>query len=152
MTDLRTIREQSRRALHRTMQEPALLYVDGYEHPIEAFCRVHNWSRMAGDVKGTSFEFGERVENTPKLIFWLADFSPAGNDTIRATDDIGCIVKRGALVRIRDYAGVPVAFQIDHVEPIHFETVAAQVTLEKPRKAAQYEQPTHTALTPPVTP
>jgi hypothetical protein len=132
------------------MQEPALFYLDRYENPVEGFCRVHNVSRMVGDAKGTSFEFAERVENTPALVFWIADFDPACNDTLRSPDDFQCVITRGTIVRIRNYAGQPVAFQIDHVDPIHFETVKAYVTIMKPEKAAQYEQPTHCVLTPPV--
>lgn len=134
------------------MEEPALLHTLNAPGAIECFVRIHDMNRMVGDVRGTSFEFGELGINSPVAVFWLGEFDPARNNTV--PDNLPgtaweCLIRRGAILSLQDLNGQALVYEIDHLDPVHGATRNARLILKDSKFGLTYPAPTHTRLTPP---
>ena len=113
---LREIKDAARRSLHQAMQVPAYYIedIDLPSDPVPCTVRVHTKQAPLGEVKGTSFDYAERHENLPRIIF-LIDEVPAPRNL--------------SAVTITDPAtGVQEAYRVDNREPPDGITVSAMVT------------------------
>ncbi len=106
---LRDIKAQARGDLHQAMQVPAIYVAPGGAQS-PCTCRVHSKFDALGDMQGTSFNYAETIEKTPRLVFWLAGL-PA-------------LEQRGIVV-ILDALGEPTqeAYRLNTVEPPDLQTV-----------------------------
>lgn len=136
-------RATARRVLHNRIAEPVALYVKGVEDPVIVTARLHDQNRMIGDLKGTSFDFALRHENTPELVFLVEEFGEC-NDTFHLSsfDSIEDVVRRGTIARFEDADdGTPLAVEIDNAEPTHGVTKNAFVTLTPDSEACLFDPP-----------
>lgn len=120
---LREIKDKARRRLHHAMQVGAL-YIENPLAPVGVPCtvRVHTKEDALGELKGTSFDYGERHEMIPKLLF-LVDEVPEP--------------VRGSVVTIIDPATLQQeAYKIDNRYPPDGITVSADVTILTPAERA----------------
>ena len=127
------------------------MYVPGIADPILCTARPHAAIRMIGDLKGTSFDFSERVEDTPVIVFDLEQFIPENNASFLASGltDYTEALRRGSVVRFTDLeGGIPLALKIDTRDPVHGITVNCKVVFLAPEQLAPYAQPEHTQWPP----
>jgi hypothetical protein len=108
---LREIKARAREDLHRQMR-----VLCNYRSPQGALtlgvhCRVHSKFEAKGDMQGTSFNYAESVEKTPRLVFW------------RDQIDEPTLVRGGVVVISADEA-----YRLDTVEPPDLQTVTWLVT------------------------
>lgn len=145
MLSHRNSRNQARRDLHLRLAEPVALYVRGVEDPILTTARWHDKNRMIGDLKGTSFDFALRHENTPELVFLLEEFTAECNESFKHSgfQNHREVLARGTIARFEDEpsTGIPLAFEIDNVEPVHGITINAFVTFVREEEACVYQPP-----------
>lgn len=147
MSRIRDIRSKPRRALHEHMSQPAALYVGGCPDAIFCTVREHSKHRLIGDVKGTSFDFGERHEDTPEVVFLLEEFldtnTSFADSPFSTWDEVIC---RDTVIRLvdDDTNGEAIAFKIDSVDARHGITVNAYVTQMSHEKACMYDAPVET--------
>ena len=135
------------------MAEPAYLFVPGLDDPILLTVRVHDVNRQIGDIKGTSYDFAERVENTPKVVFNVEQFA-ADNPSFVASGFASYeeAVVRGAFLRLQDLPGYgALGYEIDTREPIHHLTVNANITIMDRAAAATLTAPPDVPSWPPNT-
>ena len=125
MADIRSIRAKHRGRLHEAMKVPANYYAVGSSTPIPCTVRVHDARRLVGDVKGTSFDFAERHEDTPTVIFLIEEF-----------DDFD-VVRRGGVVSV----AADLAYEIDNVKPRDGITRTANCIILSESDAATYDPP-----------
>jgi len=104
--------------------------------------RIHDELRLVGDVKGTSLEFTELHENTPKIVFRLSDFGPANESYVNSGFTTWKdILAKGTIVRAEDEDGLPLAYEITDREPVHGITINVNVTRVSDRKACTFPLP-----------
>ena len=135
------------------MAEPAFLYLNSIAEPILCTVRVHDVNRMIGDIKGTSYDFAERAENTPVIVFSVEQFA-ADNPSFAATafTSIEQAVIRDAIVRLQDLEPFgALAYKIDNRDPVHHITMNANVTIIPRTEAATYTAPPDVTTWPPST-
>jgi hypothetical protein len=135
------------------MAEPAYLYLDSIAEPILLTVRVHDVNRLIGDIKGTSYDFAERAENTPYIIFNVEQFAD-DNPSFLASGftSFEQAIIRGAKVRLQDLPGYgALAYEIDTRDPIHHITVNANVTIIGRTDAALLTAPPDVDTWPPST-
>ncbi len=125
MADIRTIRAEHRGRLHKAMQVPANYYADEDAEAIPCTVRVHDARRLVGDVKGTSFDFAERHEDTPTVVFLISEFPDFS------------VVRRNGVVSV----AADLAYQIDNLKPRDGITRTANCTILSETDAALYEPP-----------
>lgn len=90
------------------MSVPAL-YLVGDSEPVLVHVRLHTKFAALGDMKGTNFNFAERQDVLPRILFMLDEVpAPA----------------RGAIVSVE--AGE--AYYVDHTDPLDNISVTAYVT------------------------
>lgn len=108
MASFRDIKRKARRALHQKMLVPAL-YIVGDSAPVLVHVRVHTKFDALGDMKGTNFNYAERQDVLPRLLFMRDEVAmPA----------------RGAYVSI----SATEAYTIDHTDPADDISITAFVT------------------------
>ena len=113
MSFWRDQKKVARRVVHDTMQIAALYlaYVplDGASpDPLPVDVRLHTEFKALGDQAGTSFQFAERHETVPKIIFLRSQITPV----------------RGAVVSV----ALGEAYEIDNVMPPSEEYITVEVT------------------------
>lgn len=154
MSRIRDIRSKTRRALHNRMAQPAALYVGGFPDAILCTIRSHDKHRLIGDVKGTSFDFGERHEDTPEVVFLLEEFLDDNNTTFADSPFSSWdeIIERDTVIRLvdDDTTGEAIALKIDSVDAVHGITVNAYVTRLSTEKACIYTAPPEDMVCPPM--
>lgn len=126
------------------MAEPALLYAQcAMGAPVPCTVRLHDAVRQIGDVKGTSFEFAELIENTPRAVFLLEEFSPPSAAMVAAgIATIDDLIKRGTVIRLRDIPGwIGRAYEIDNRDPVHHHTITTSLVLIQNLDLPAYPQP-----------
>ena len=99
---------------------------------------------MIGGVKGTSFDFAEKHENTPIAVFLIEEFDPEVNASFAGSglESFRDVLSRGAVVRLQDETLVgAVAYEIDAVDPHHGITQNAALVRVKPEKVFGYDAP-----------
>ena len=145
-------RANARWVLHDRLAVPVALYVKGCPEPVIVTARLHDKNRMIGDLKGTSFDFALRHENTPELVFLVEQFGPCNQSFVDSPfDSLGDLLCRGTICRFEDADdGTPLAVQIDNREPTHGVTQNVFVTLIEDREACIYDPPS-VVLCPPNT-
>jgi hypothetical protein len=117
MRSVRDIKKRARGDVHDRMRVAALYLETPSSFPVPCFVRVHTKFAALGDMKGTSFDYAERLDTTPKLIFWRED---------------GIEPQRNAIVSVEPGE----AYQIDHVSPPDGQTITATVVLLEAEDAA----------------
>lgn len=108
MRSFRDIKRKGRRDLHKRMLVPAFYIVEG-EEPLLVHVRVHTKFDALGDMKGTNFNYAEREDVLPRLLFMR--------------DEVAMPV-RGAIVSIEPHE----AYTIDHTDPPDDISITAYVT------------------------
>lgn len=103
---IRDIKRKARTKLHRAMQVAGLYLFDD-DDPKPVSVRVHYDFRALGDLAGTSYNFADRQETMPKIVFLAAEVAPV----------------RGAIVSVE--AGE--AYRVDNVLPKDDLTITAEV-------------------------
>lgn len=115
---------KARGKLHGYMSVPALYfalpYVAGDTVVKEITVRVHDKFIAFGDLKGTTFNYAEMEDNSPRVIFMRSEVEPARNhvvsveagvalrvDSLMAPDDI-TVTARCARLHASEAAGLPV--------------------------------------------
>jgi hypothetical protein len=110
-------RDQLRRArltLHNELCERAM-YIPPSGVTKEVTVRVHDYAKMIGDQKGTSFEYAEMHEQVPKIVFLRSEIEPV----------------RNALISLEGGR----AYRIDNVLSPDDITITAEVVVVKPSQA-----------------
>lgn len=118
---LREIKARARRDLHEGMKVPAFYYPPKSPLPVSGFVRVHSKFDALGGVAGTSFEYAERREIKPKLVFWRSEINPV----------------REAVVMISSAEG----YRLNTIDPRDGDTVTAFVTLLNAKELATFIAP-----------
>lgn len=113
---IREIKDRARRDLHRQMQVEAFYYAPKALLPRAVQVRVHNKWDAKGDQQGTSFNYGELREETPKLTFLFEQCDPDPQ----------------AVVVISDYE----AYRVLVPDPRYLQTVAAACVALQPQEIA----------------
>lgn len=114
---IRETRDTARRALHHALSVPAYYVTEVepeeseegpvYSEPASITVRLHTSFMLLGDLRGTSFDYAERQDVSPRMIFLASEVTP----------------DRGGIVAI----GPTEAWQIDNVLPIDGITYTAEV-------------------------
>lgn len=115
---LREIKHAARRHLHNAMQVPAL-YIEDPEadplpEPVTCSVRVHTRQDALGELQGTSFDYSERHEFIPRLIFLYDEVPEPANGSVVTIVDPVTLMKE--------------AYRIDNRHPRDGITVTAEVT------------------------
>lgn len=129
------------------------MYIKGCEDPVGCTVRVHDENRMIGDVKGTSFDFSERHENTPQAIFLLEEFDPCVNESFQLSglESFRDVICRGAIIRVQDDPVTgPAAYEIDNVDPVHGITQNAALVRVDRDEIVMYPAPPDEPVCPPT--
>ena len=118
--------EQKRRArkhLHRGLSRPAYYFPDpdNTDDWQEIHVRVHYKFNALGDMKGTSFDFAEKQEVIPRIIFDNSEIAPQNHAVV-------CLL-----------AGE--AYQVDNVLPPDDFTTTAEAPRMPVRRAEGYPYP-----------
>jgi len=126
MSFWRDQKKTARRVVHETMRHAALYlaYIpldESSPEPIPVDVRLHTSFKALGDQAGTSFQFAEKHEPVPQIIFLRDQIAPV----------------RGAVVSV----ALGEAYQIDNVMPPSEEYVTAEVTRLSAGKAAGLPYP-----------
>lgn len=108
MASIRDIKRRARSDLHNHMRVRALYLSTRTATPVPCYVRVHTSFAALGDMKGTSFRFGEREEFTPSIIVLRAEI-PAP--------------LRNAIISVE--AGE--AYYVDHINPPDDATITVHV-------------------------
>ena len=108
MALFRDIKRKARRALHTRLLVPALYIIDG-EAPIPVNVRLHTKFDALGDMKGTNFNYAERVDTLPRILFMR--------------DEV-VMPARGAYVSVE----ADEAYSIDYADPADDISITAFVT------------------------
>ena len=103
------------------MLVPALYIVEG-EEPLLVHVRVHTKFDALGDMKGTNFNYAEREDVLPRLLFMR--------------DEVAMPV-RGAIVSIE----ADEAYTVDHTDPADDISITAQVTPLLPKELKRLNLP-----------
>lgn len=130
------------------------MYVKGCPTPVGCTVRVHDENRLIGDVKGTSYDFAERHENTPIAIFLLEEFSFLTNESFVESgfETFDEVIRRGSVIRIQDDPVTgPAAFEIDAVDPTHGVTQNVSLTRIPKSEIYGYAPPPDDPVTCPIT-
>ncbi len=84
---LRTIKRNGSRDLHTAMKVPAISYRGAaVSEALPIDVRVHTKVADLGRLAGTSLQFAETRERTPRLIFDTLVYAPGTGDVIAVTD------------------------------------------------------------------
>lgn len=121
---LRDIKAQARGDLHLAMRVP-IVYVEpnGTVHR-DVHARVLSKFDAKGDMQGTSFNYAEAIEKTPKLIFWRSELDRP-------------VLQRLGKVVVSSEEG----YLLDTFEPPDNQTVTVMATPLKPSDVADLPQP-----------
>lgn len=109
MPGFRDILRRGRRDVHKHLHVAALYIESADAEPVPCTVRVHKHFAALGDMKGTSFDYAEREEVTPKLILWREELPEP---------------RRNAIISVE--AGE--AYMIDHIGEPDDLTITATVT------------------------
>lgn len=114
---------RAREALHRELSVPAFYFPHGdpSEAHTEINVRVHSKWEALGDMAGTSFEYAERREEVPKIVFDLREVTP----------------QRNAVVVVSETEG----YAVDHYDPSDDFTTTAAVKRLSNSEVANYPAP-----------
>ena len=122
---LREIKDAARRDLHEQMKVAALYLDDPTDlvgfPPVPCTVRVHTMQAPLGEVKGTSFDYAERHEAIPRIVFLWDEVPEPSNGSVVTIKDPATLLKE--------------AYRIDNRHPRDGITVTADVT---GMTAAQY--------------
>lgn len=114
--DLREIKNRARRDLHQHARVEAFYYGPKSVLPRLVHVRVHNKWDAKGDVQGTSFNFAEIREETPKLVFLFDECDP----------------RQKAVVVISEHE----AYRVVNPDPRYLQTVTVACTALSEREIA----------------
>ena len=120
MASWREKKAAARRVVHDTMKVACVYLANGLPYDSNSgqdlpivYPRLHLSDKALGDQAGTSLNSAERVEPTPKAVFWKADLEAAGITLVR-----------NAVLSVSDGE----AYTIDHAEPHDIETITAHLS------------------------
>lgn len=104
------------------MEVPAL-YIEDTALPVPVPCtvRVHSKMNALGELKGTSFDYAERHEMIPRLIFLIEEVVPANGSVVTIIDPATLLKE---------------AYRVDNRLPRDGITVTAEVTVMTPAEYA----------------
>lgn len=102
----RDIKKSARRQLHEKMKVPAL-YIAPDEDPLAVHVRPHSRWLALGEVAGTSFDYAEKQEIVPQIVF----------DRLEVNQPV-----RNAIVSVSSEE----AYAVDHALPPDGEWVIAK--------------------------
>lgn len=108
MRSFRDIKRKARRDLHRELQVPALYIADIGGPAVLVHVRPHTKFNALGDLQGTNFNYAEREEPQPRIIFM--------RDEVMAP-------KRGAIISVEPGE----AYRVDHTQPADDISITAYV-------------------------
>lgn len=114
MASFRDIKRKSRIDLHRHMQVPAMYYAPNpstpgsFLDPVLISVRLHLKDKMLGDMPGTNFNYAERAEPIPRILFLRVQVEKP---------------VRNAIVSIEEGE----AYRVDFIEPPDDISVTAHV-------------------------
>ncbi len=113
----RDIKAGMRATVHETFKIPAVLLsatpVDSNTEQLAIQFRLHNHQTPLGEMPGTNFGMGERLEEDPKIVFWKADLELAS-----------WTLARNQVLSV----ATGEAYNIEFVHPHDIETVKCSVT------------------------
>ena len=114
---------RAREALHRELSMPAFYFQnsDPSEEPLSINVRVHSKWEALGDMPGTSYDYAERREEIPKIVFDLREVTP----------------RRNAVVVVSEAEG----YAVDHYDPSDDFTTTAAVKRLSNSEVANYPAP-----------
>lgn len=101
-------KQVARRQLHEKLKRPALYIVEG-EDPLPVNVRIHTEVAALGEVRGTSFDYAEKQEVIPQIVFLREEVASP---------------ERLAVVSV----SVDEAYRIDHTLPPDGITIIAKVS------------------------
>lgn len=113
MRSFRDIKRQARSDVHRELRVAALYLESPSATPVPCFVRVMTKFAALGDMKGTSFNYAERIDQTPRLILWCEELPEP---------------KRNAIISVEPGE----AYQIDNIEPADGQTITVLVVAMDP--------------------
>jgi len=127
METIREIKTRARGQLHSAMSVPALYVRENppdFEIVEEAGedglinVRLHVSTTTMGEVQGTSFNYAERADIIPRIVFLVAEVSPVRNDIVSIADGeawridnvlvVDGITVTAEVKRILNTTGIPV--------------------------------------------
>lgn len=116
-------KRRARRQLHEELSRPAFYFPDPDDKATwqEVYVRVHYKFEAQGDMKGTSFDFAERQDVIPRLIFDNTEIDPQNHAVVSLL------------------AGE--AYQVDNVLPPDDFTTTAEAPRMPQSMAAEYPYP-----------
>lgn len=85
----RQVMDEARGFLHEEMRVPALYFewaAGGAVSPRHIFIRLYDKTSSVGGLKGTSYHFAEREDDTPKAQFWRSEQEPLRGAYISLSD------------------------------------------------------------------
>ena len=91
-----SFREQKERArldLHAAMGVEAFCVPHRLGMPKPVVVRAHTEFKALGDVKGTSFVYAERRDETPRVIFLASEHEPERGDVVMISSKEGYLVE-----------------------------------------------------------
>lgn len=123
---LREIKATARRNLHNAMQVPAF-YIEDPEiiplpDPLPCTVRVHTAQTALGELAGTSFDYAEKHEVIPRLVFLFEEVPEPTRNSIVTILDPATLLKE--------------AYKVDNRHPRDGITVTADVILLTPEEYA----------------
>ena len=126
------------------------MYVKNVDTPILCTVRVHDSEVRVGDLKGTSYDFAEKVQNTPQAVFDLGQFNESNPSFLGSgLADVQAVLCRGTVLRLPDLPDFgALAYRLELNKPVHGITINVGVTLMTPVEAAAYGPPEHTTWPP----
>ena len=122
MSTFRDLKERSRASLHAAMSFDAFCYTGGSTTRYKTVsARKHTTRNNNGDLAGTSLQFAEVREESPRLVFLIEDHAPDnGNVYTLETGD---------------------AYYVDHVDPVDGVTQTAICSVLSEADRANYRFP-----------
>lgn len=116
---LREVKDQARRDLHAAMQVPAFYIADpDAPDPVSCTVRVHTLQAPLGEVKGTSFDYAERHENVPRIIFLIAEVPEPIRLAVVTITDPATLLKEAYRVEARQPRdGITVTADVTQMTP-----------------------------------
>lgn len=86
-------KERARLALHKAMEVEAFCTPVRLGFPKPVKVRVHTEFKALGDVKGTSFVYAERRDESPRVIFLASEHEPERGDVVMISSKEGYVVE-----------------------------------------------------------
>lgn len=83
----RTVKRNGNRDLHNAMKVPVIAYRGGtVSEALPINVRVHSKVADLGGLAGTSLQYADMRERSPKLVFDILEFAPGTGDVISVDD------------------------------------------------------------------